>query len=200
MRKVILALAFIVCMAFPVASFQLNTEPLGWYGWAWGTTVKDVKGWLNYKGQLVLPSIGPIAQMAYTRQGQRNAYFGKEWLDTIYLFEKDRLCAVMLVTADPTDIGRAIANYGKEVASNEAKQHMASYGKGGGEVFGRASEESRSMVFYYAQAKGAFSSLLYISEPVLFNQPRQAFRVKHYLIIGEKRVVDDWINKVAEGL
>ena len=73
-------------------------------------------------------------------------------------------------------------------------------GGGGGEVAGRASEESRSMVFYYAAAKGTYSSFLYVSEPVFFNKPEEVFLVKHYVIIGEKRIVDGWIDRVAEGL
>ncbi len=200
MKRLALALMIVFCMALPAAAFKMDAEPLGWYGWAWGTSTKDIKGWLNYNGQLTLPCLGPISQTAYTRQGQESTYFGKQWLKTYYLFEKDRLCGVVLVTTDPADIGRAIAYYGKDVTSNVAKQPMAFYGKGGSEVAGRASEESRSMVFYYAAAKGTYSSFLYVSEPVFFNKPEEVFLVKHYVIIGEKRIVDNWIDGVAEGL
>lgn len=200
MKRLALALMIVFCMVLPAAAFKMKEEPLGWYGWAWGTSTKDIKGWLNYNGQLTLPCLGPIPQTAYTRQGQESAYYGKQWLKTYYLFEKDRLCGVVLVTADPADVGRAIAYYGKDVASNGAKQPMAFYGNGGGEVAGRASEDSRSMVFYYSQAKGAFSSFLYISGAVFFNKPEEVFLVKHYVIIGEKRVVNGWIDRVAEGL
>lgn len=200
MKRLALALAIVVCTALTASAFKMDAEPLGWYGWAWGTSTKDIRGWLNFKNQLALPCLGPVPQEAYTRQGQEDAYFGKQWQDTYYLFEKDKLCGVVLVTADPADVGRAIAYYGKDVATELARQPMSYYGKGGAEVKGRASEESRSMVFYYAAAKGARSSFLYISEPVFFNRPEEVFLVKHYVVIGEKRVVDGWIDRVSEGL
>lgn len=188
----------LLLVSAPAFAFTMKNEPLGWQGWQWGTTANSVKGWLNYNGQLTLPIIGATDDVIYTRQGQENEYSSQTWLDTLYVFEKGKLCAVVLPTDDCTAVGKAISYFGKDVATNDAKKPMSLYGKGGGEINSRVSEESRSTIYYYAAAKGTYASFLYISGPTNFLKPEEVLNSKHYVIIGEKGYVNKLIDKVAE--
>ena len=200
MKKIALVVLALLLVSAPVYAFNMRNEPLGWQGWQWEITANRVKGWLNYNGQLTLPIIGATDDVIYTRQGQANEYFSQEWLDSLYVFEKGRLCAVVLLTDDCTAVGRAISYFGKDVATNDAKQPMSFYGKGGGEIASRVSEESRSTIYYYSAAKGTYASFLYISGPTMFLKPEEVLTSKHCVIIGEKSYMNRLIDKVAEGL
>ncbi len=199
MKKTALMIMALMLISAPVCAFTMRNEPLGWLGWQWGMPLNDIKGWLYYNGQLALPFVGATNNAIYTRQGQDNVYFGHEWLDTYYVFEKSKLCAVMLETDDCTDIGRGISFFGRNVGTNDAKQPMSFYGPGGAEVFSRVSEESRSKIFYYAATKGTYASFLYISGPTMFLKAEEVLTAKHYVIIGEKDYMDRLIDMVAEG-
>jgi hypothetical protein len=107
MKKVTMILAIFVLLAGMGSSevgpgmwgeFIMKNEPLGWNGWAWGTSFEEVKGWLNRTDELSVPFLRDLQKLTYTRQGQDDVYFGQEWEDTRYIFEKEKLCGVLLET------------------------------------------------------------------------------------------------------
>lgn len=144
---------------------EMVKEPLGWSGWAWGTLFESVKGELNKAGVLSEPFIRNLGHTLYTRQGQNNNYLSVEWKETYYIFEDEKLCAVMLI---PPSWGRfTLIDY--FAPSNGA--------------WSRTGEKGIESV-YYKWAKGTEASLLYICET---NGPG-------CVIIGRADMVNLWID------
>jgi len=144
---------------------EMEKEPLGWSGWAWGTLFEGVKGELSRSGVLSEPFIRNLGYPLYTRQGQNNNYLGVEWKETYYVFEDEKLCAVVLI---PPSWGRST---------------LIDYFAPSNGAWSRTGEKDTGTVFY-KWAKGAEASLLYICE----------LNGVGCLIIGRAKTVNLWID------
>jgi len=197
MKKVIMIVVILMLMTGSTMAFVMKTQPLGWNGWAWGTPLKDVLGWLSYGGALEIPQKSYSGEIAipqltdpeaklYIRQGEPKDYFSKNkppitWGEIYYIFKEERLQAVLLVGRDAEPAVRADTYYGLNALNY--------WGENGEKIKGPLREGSLRR-YEYIFGEGEITSYIRMLYPLGIMTDH------HYVIVGTSSAVNEWINKI----
>ena len=150
-----------------VAIREMQNQPLGWYGWAWDSPLKELEGWLEFRGYAVLPYFGEIPFKVYRKAGQNNLYFGMRWNDTLYVFSGEKLAGVILWTSLTTYVVELIKHYEWNVIAGPPSENFLYYYRDvANSVTIIKSISDGKQVHVVSAAKGGEASFLYISSPV----------------------------------
>lgn len=91
-----MTLLLLVLMTGAVGAFK--NEPYGWQGWAWGTSLKDVSGWLMYDGRTsrIFYDGQPVIY-SYLKQSETTYQLGIKWDQVVYDFINNYFAGVCLI-------------------------------------------------------------------------------------------------------
>jgi len=203
MKRVLVAVLIVLFMAGTTGATDIRSmrnQPLGWRGWAWGTPLEEVQGWLEYVGNVYTPYVGNekdwleylgdaaslpywgyfIDDKAFVKPGDPNIYFEKNWEGTQYIFEDEKLVAIALWTRGGSYAAMAIEYYCPGSAGNYTEKAVPGKGE----------------KFLVSAAKGAYASLLYLRGPIPVdsNETYRSGLYWHAIIIGDS----EWMKKLIE--
>jgi len=197
MKKVIIAVLIVLFMAGTTGATDIRlmrNQPLGWRGWAWGTPLEEVQGWLEFGGYANLPFLGPIWGKTYVKQEDSNVYFGKNWQETQYFFEDNKLMAVAIWTDMETYATRAIEYYGWDVIATPKEGTENYYFAEVASVIMEKTKPEKNEKFFISAAKGEYASFLLLSGPVRIESEVSYYPLYSAVIIGNP----EWVNRLIE--
>lgn len=194
MKRLILALVILVLLTTGYSeAFTMRTQPMGWNGWVWGTSLKDVIGWLSYSGNFEIPQksfSGDIAipQLAdtkakiYIRQGEPKNYFSEKsiyWAEIYYVFVEEKLQAVLLVGKDAEPAVKADVYYGLDA--------LTYWGPNGEKKQGPIRDGSLRR-YEYIFGEGELASYIRMTYPL------GVLTDHFYVVVGASPIVKGWIE------
>ena len=201
MKKVIIAVLIVLFMAGTTGATDIRpmrNQPLGWCGWAWGTPLEEVQGWLEFAGYLNIPyvwqGINEVGEAVayelavFSRQGQETTCIGLEWGGIYYVFEEEKLVGVILCTDSEYKALEAINYFGWNLLKEGGAAVDFSSFKDG--VITSTVKEPLSKIYYSSRATGEYASFLFFGTG---SNPPSSWNIDSYLIIGEP----SWIDYLA---